>query len=825
MAKEESLRHIRLKGYAKPEEYTSPGTGGGPKIMPRDRIAHGQFILSEISKVKDWYAKEKDTPLSEGLERDPVIYLEIQSEQNYKLANDRLDSSRNQFELRQTKLIESQSDRGQHKSVVMVTSTGLGKLEQMGNEYLRKDTPKSGNPSHNELFANISSISVASLESFWNELPGVPFPAENEEIWWEVWLRSSTNRNLEYEIGRAIAQIESVGGQISAKEIRFPEIVIRLVKASPKQLADSILKMDLLCELRKPRDTADFFTELNSLDREAWVESLRNRIEIAANEDSVAICLLDSGVNNKHVLLEDFLPDDRMDTINPSWGTFDSLGHGTPMAGLGLYGDLSNLFGSSEKITIFHQLESVKLLHSEESTIPEFYGPNTIQATGAAELFDPFRSRIFCMAVTATSDFNNGRPSSWSAAVDQICFGIGEEGEPRLFFLSAGNIRGESVSGYPDVNEASSIEDPSQSFNAVTVGAFTEKDLINESGYQHLSPLAVRNDLSPYSRTSMVWDSTWPIKPEIVMEGGNVTIEHGSVLHLDSLQLLSTDRDPLRRILSTFNATSSATAIAARMAAQIKTEYDDFWPETIRALMIHSAEWTDPMLNGIALSDLGGNQRRNILRKFGYGIPILAKALYTARNSLTLIVQEEIRPFKWEGKDKTNEMHFFELPWPKEALTQIGDSEVRLNVTLSYFIDPNPGERRYTSKFHYQSHGLRFSINNPYESQTEFKKRINAAARSDFKEKATTDSEKWILKTIRNSGSIHRDMWIGTAAELSEKNMLAIFPVNGWYRKRKKLDKIDAEVRYSLIVSIEAPGVDVDLYTPIMNQIDIGIQT
>ena len=34
---------------------------------------------------------------------------------------------------------------------------------------------------------------------------------------------------------------------------------------------------------------------------------------------------------------------------------------------------------------------------------------------------------------------------------------------------------------------------------------------------------------------------------------------------------------------------------AARMAALIQAEYPFYWTETIRALLVHSAEWTEPM--------------------------------------------------------------------------------------------------------------------------------------------------------------------------------------------------------------------------------------
>jgi hypothetical protein len=34
-------------------------------------------------------------------------------------------------------------------------------------------------------------------------------------------------------------------------------------------------------------------------------------------------------------------------------------------------------------------------------------------------------------------------------------------------------------------------------------------------------------------------------------------------------------------------------------------------------------------------------------------------------------------------------MHLHRLPWPKEALQAVGDQDVTLRVTLSYFVEPN----------------------------------------------------------------------------------------------------------------------------------------
>ena len=65
------------------------------------------------------------------------------------------------------------------------------------------------------------------------------------------------------------------------------------------------------------------------------------------------------------------------------------------------------------------------------------------------------------------------------------------------------------------------------------------------------------------------------------------------------------------------SGTSPATALASRMAARLISAYPDYWPETIRGLMVHSARWTpameqacEPLLNDKG-NPLTGRQNAN----------------------------------------------------------------------------------------------------------------------------------------------------------------------------------------------------------------------
>jgi hypothetical protein len=170
-------------------------------------------------------------------------------------------------------------------------------------------------------------------------------------------------------------------------------------------------------------------------------------------------------------------------------------------------------------------------------------------------------------------------------------------------------------------------------------------------------------------------------------------------------------------------------------------------------------------------------------------------------------------------------MNLHRLPWPLTELETLGEIQVDMRVTLSYFVEPNPSERGFRSRYRYESHGLRFDVKRPYESEDDFRARINAAARDE--EEGTRvggDDRGWLIgKQNRHKGSLHSDIWRGSAADLASRGTLAVYPALGWWRTRPRLERYDSAARYALIVSIRAPEIDIDLYNAIANQIAVPV--
>ena len=126
----------------------------------------------------------------------------------------------------------------------------------------------------------------------------------------------------------------------------------------------------------------------------------------------------------------------------------------------------------------------------------------------------------------------------------------------RLVILTAQRHR------YPDSNFTDEVHDPGQAWNALTVGGYTEKVQLDTAKYPGWQVIASEGDLAPCSCTSMDWVKNWPIKPEIVMEAGNMAISpvDGTADYIDdALQLLSTGHQfTLGKQLISFGDTSAA---------------------------------------------------------------------------------------------------------------------------------------------------------------------------------------------------------------------------------------------------------------------------
>lgn len=814
------LKHIFIKGSIESEDYSSPKQAPHPKFPERIRAIHANKLLEQIKTLNQYILKiQKQQPSIEKSQSG--IYVEFESKSGFPLKTQSLDLPSKGIELLSVRKIQ-ENEEEKTVAQVFIPLNKISEFTKKIEQYRDRET-KSGKPKNSDLVNSIENINLSAIRSLWTDLDEF-FPQPDENIWWEVWLRA-TEKTISQFTNFARNQNIAISKRIQT----FPDRYVLLAYTSAQCLSTSIESLDFIAELRRAKETTADFLDMPHREQSLWVESLKGLITPPNPISSPVVCILDTGINRYHPLISDFLPEGKQLTCNPDWNVHDDHGHGTQMAGLALYGDLTSALLSTNKILVPCNIESVKILHPIEKHDPDLYGSVTEDAVIQATAIAPNRNRILCMAVTAKDFRDKGQPSSWSAAIDNICIGKNIEGKSHLFILSAGNADPSFYVDYPSANYTDQIHDPGQSWNALTIGAFTNRVDITEPSFRDWTPLAQAGDIAPATTTSLIWKKTnWPIKPDVVFEGGNAALnqEQGEIDLPESLSLLTTNykSNIYAPSFASISDTSAAAAQAANMAAILSHEYPEFWPETLRALLVHSAEWTPKMMSIYPIKTR--INKEHLLRICGYGVPDLNRALWSANNHLTLVAQEQLKPF--EGRAMKH-LNIHNIPWPSQTLLDLGEAEVKMRVTLSYFIEPNPARRGWEHKFRYQSHGLRFDVKTPTESKTEFLTRLNRKRWDEEKRDSVTstgDSSRWFLgEQIRSKGSIHSDVWIGTAAELAERGMIAVYPVVGWWREKHTQGHTEKMARYSLIVSISTDSVEVDLYTPIETQIITTIET
>ena len=843
-------QHIIVEGQSDPIAYTSHDSARKKKPpAPASRARHGAALKRALLGAQQVVAQRRADAVTAGLtQRSAVtgVYVQFESEPNVELNVESLEDRRGPLPIEVVAFSEDEATiDGEvvriQRATVFVPDGAVRKLIEKFDVYKATPAPGVDPPRtrrHHDSFDRVKALKLATLRAFWTDEPDLYPSSDDVPVWWEVWLRRLPDNS---EVDRLRAFAGEAGLVVGARTLGFDDRAVVLVNGTAEMLASSIDVLDVIAELRSAKSVNVGIERLTNAEQRNIADDLLRRVA-RRQGDRPSVCLLDTGVNRGHPLLESDLDEDDLHTVDPAWLTSDHAGHGTEMAGLALHGNLAPLVGAGSTIDVAHRLESVKILPPRVHGVnpPELYGAITAHGVALPEIQAPDRRRVFSMAVTA-EESDRGRPTSWSAAVDALAVGrsfdttrsglsyLDDTPSPRLLLVSAGNV---SVLEQDHLarSDLEGIEDPAQAWNAVTVGAHTELAYLAHPGWPGGAALAPGGELSPWSRTSMTFEKKWPLKPDIVMEGGNVvraangTIQHygaGGTSPAESLNVLTTSAELQSRLFELSWATSAATAQAARLAARICAEYPALWPETIRALLVHSARWTPRMLQSIP--PLLRSDVRHLVRRYGFGVPDEARALRSGRDALTLVHEGTIRPF---DAGALRELHLHALPWPAQELERLGEASVLLRVTLSYFVEPNPSRRGQTSRYRYPSHGLRFELKRATETVTTFRKRINKKELADGegKPKGSSDIAEWKLGELRDLGSLHQDFWEGSAADLAERGVIAIYPVSGWWKDMPKRDRSAFGARYALVVSIETDAQGADLWTPVAQEVGLATE-
>ncbi|MCE4226760.1 S8 family peptidase [Methylobacterium sp. C25] len=826
--------HLSIDAFRETAAYTVPRRNLERKPLRDDYAAHAAALLQQLAAaLGDLPAPGADPRISvAGLRAGAVVEITtVPPTEGARTKAVKVPAAL-EFQPQDVVLLRSTRNNDRTESALLFVPDDAraflrGRIAAYGRD------PGNARRPDVERFETVETVRAADVRALFT---GEIELAAPEIQWWELWVREAGAI-----VERLVVAARDANLDVHPDRLVFPDTSVIFVHSSAGAVAAFASRVPgAISEIRRATGTIEPFLERGApgLGAHEWVEELAARVT-PPPEAAPAVCTLDTGVAAEHPLIAPGLRGAW--ACDAAWGSDDHHrdgGHGTPLAGLVLYGDLEPLMNGARPVTLTHAAESMKLLPPRgfPPAKPPAFGVVTQSAIALVETERPNVPRTFCLANSAT-DFPPDRPSSWSGALDQVAAGamlgdavdgVAASDRPkRLVLVATGNVSGGMM---VDVMPSQPLEDPAQSWNAVTIGGFTRKE-VPPAGPPDLEPVVPANHRSPFSRgsQSLPHDLT-PIKPEVLFEAGNMVSDAAGFCGWDpAVSLLAPGSDTAAEPLIPFCATSAAVGVAGNFAGRLHAALPEFWPETLRALTVDSARWPEPIAKqligrGAHWKTGSKTEKQRILREVGYGVPDIERAISSTRNDVTLVAQAEIQPFAL-GEDRRtavfNELHFYGLPWPRAALERIENGIVVMKVALSYFIEPNLTGKAATRPDTYRSFGLRFDVKKRTETVARFRNRISSSQAKDGSESAEEKSCWLIGPKAVQAGSLHCDLWRGRAIDLASHDAIAVYPVGGWWKSHVGQRRVTDKGRYALTVSISAPGQAVDLYTEIAAAIEL----
>jgi subtilisin family serine protease len=320
------------------------------------------------------------------------------------------------------------------------------------------------------------------------------------------------------------------------------------------------------------------------------------------NDNLPVVGVIDTGIDDIDPLKP--LLVGKISILDRSCGIGDS--HGTSVASLVAFGtDLSN--GKRLKVSSAN-LFSIQVIYKEEGNFSFIKLKNAI-----IEAHKVHNIRIFNLSICNPYSFEyNADYSEYAKMLDELAYIY-----DLLIFIAAGNLSEDyreyvkcelsedtSLVNYPNhfynehnqcYSQPTNIGSPSESMNNITVGA------IASNIYDNRTDLTISHELPSYFSRKYHIDYSQKIndsdfndnqknknifKPDILMPGGDWLID-GSKMEVLGRGILMND------YYVKLSGTSLATPLAANLAAKIIGRYPDINMQSVKALLINSAETTN----------------------------------------------------------------------------------------------------------------------------------------------------------------------------------------------------------------------------------------
>jgi hypothetical protein len=531
--------------------------------------------------------------------------------------------------------------------------------------------------------------------------------------------------------------------------------------------------------------------------------------------DAAKVCILDSGINTNHPLLQPAIAESASFVVGES--EFDQAGHGTAVASIALYGDLEACNNGNYWKPLFW-LYNGKVLDANAN-----FDEQTIEHTiiAAVEHFVELGCRIFNLSIgNANAPYDGKHIRGISYVLDSLA-----RQHNVLFVVSTGNFSGSEEPLVPRQSwrdeypayllcDESVIIDPAPALNVLTVGSLAKHNAtVNAQRYPEISQLSPAAEYQPSPFTRHGPSVNGALKPELMAVGGNLASpvrQEGEQWKADmrGLGVLACRHQFLgNTIFTEISGTSFATPYVTHLAGRLLNEYPTASANLLRALLVNHSDLQNECKNLFSESEIKAykkehSNREQIREIQGYGV-VNEDTLYRSREDAVILICEETI------ENDTHE--FFELPLPADFLRSNSDLR-EMRITLAH----TPAVR--TTRMDYKATRLSYKLVSG-ESLDSVQRKFDNATKDQFKETMgeTRTANRDVSSEIRAKGTVQSSVW--RVKELSPTDQWFVVVTRQDAPWGKELSK--EQEPYALVVTVtDRENIFAQLYT----QIELRLQ-
>lgn len=668
-------------------------------------------------------------------------------------------------------------------------------------------------------------IEDTGLLEYWNEeLQDAGCNSVRAQI--ELFFRSADikRNNAEQRITNLIS---SYGGNVICRSV-IPEIQYHAVLAEfPRVFAQSVLEneeVDLLMA-----DEIMFIKGGGQTVVVGLSEEAEDAAEISLPERIISepiVALFDGMPQENHPLLGDLISLDDPDSFSTNYPVNERI-HCTSMASLILRGQ--NMRSINKEVHKVYVRPIMKSTRNFDGDVEEFIPNDFLVVDKIYEcirrLFEPIAGgvapsvRIINLSIGIKYQEYYNLISPLARLLDWLSYKYRV-----LFVVSAGNHpdnihMGISYADYSLLNDDQKnkfvfkyISDnirnlrllsPAESMNALTVGSLF---IDNNDGTPLPNMTNVCSDGLPALYSSFGRGINGAVKPDILYSGGRSFIREDiqdantakwvkSITRKPGIESAypSTTMSGIGTVGYTCGTSNSAALITNKASECYSVLNEVFVTETgdtipynhaavlIKAMLAHSATWSELSALCISSLDLSGRQVKNELHKYlGYGIVDVDKVKECTKNQITLIGYGDIMQ---------NQAFEYSIPLPFNFHAQ--KYKRKLTVTLAYLSSIRPSTMKY------RENQVWFTINNG--------------------SKISGDRAEFEYHAVQR-GTLQHEVFEADSTEVWDETDSLKIKVNC----RADAANADQPVPYALFATFEmAPEYEIDVYQTIVERVHI----